>query len=1137
MGKSATPFHIDSRPDSQLSPIFQKWLKRALVIIALFLLHCWTHAQTPYCNAGVPTFTVNLTGSPMGGWTSPVIGRNDYCCTATGNDACIQFIITLDPMSTGILFNIASGAVPPGALYYQINCGPPAQVGTAICLTGVGPHYLTFCKPGGNSNTYSIQALAQPTAGPNITINQGCSALMYCSGFDDTTITWTSIYPGNQGQYDNYLSCNQGCDTVLVTPSGFTPPYVDYMVCGASLGGCGTTPTCDTLRVTFNPPMIASIIPVNPTVCFGQTGTTISANVSGGTPPYSYIWSTGATSQSVFVPPGTYSVQISDTSDCPPVVASVTVGYFAATITANAGPDLIICNNQFPVQLNGTVTGVTTGQWIGGGGAYLPSNTTLNATYMPTAAEVAAGQTTLQLITTNNGTCPPDTDAVVIYYHQFNASVSMTSTDVTCFGANNGTATATVTGNNGPYTYAWSTAPIQTTSTATGLSPGNYSAVITDVNGCTGTSGSVTVNEPPVLTLSSAGVPATCYGSCDGQLVAVPGGGTQPYSLLWSTGCTNLSCANVCAGQYSLVLSDMNGCSVTGTVTVTQPTAITATTTSTAAHCNHADGSISSNVSGGTPGYTYVWTPGNQTNATASNLAPGNYSLTVTDAQGCTTTVTDFVNNQPGVVAVVSNVIQPSCYNSCDGGATGSANSGNGPYTYSWSNSTIGATVSNLCASTNPYILTATDANGCTDTTSFYVFGPSPVVVSTGTPPVICIGQSVTMTASASGGTPGYSYTWSSGSPTVSPAATTQYTVNVTDANGCSTPATVIVQVNPPIGVLTNTVPVTCANAQVLLSAAATGGNGGPYTYTWQPGNLSGPAVTVQPNTTTIYTVTVSDNCSPIATQTVNVQRYALPLISFLSDDTAGCQNTCVQFFNTTQQTVQSLWDFGDGNTATGSNPTNCFQAPGDYDVTLTVIDSNGCTNALTLPAMMTVYANPVADFELGPQPTTILDPQICFTDHSSTDVVDWYWNFGDPSDQTTSYDQNTCHSYSDTGHYCANLVVHNGYGCMSNQEYCLDINPYFAIFVPNAFSPNNDGLNDVFMPLMFNVSTENYLMQIFDRWGNLVFETSDIYKSWDGRINGGNDFGQIDAYVWKIQLEDYTGKKHKMIGHVSIIL
>lgn len=1138
MGKIATSFQTSVRISNQVSAVAIKWLKRALVILALCLLHCVVHAQTPYCNAAVPTFTVNMTGNPNGSWVSPNIGRNDYCCGVTGNDACVQFIITLDPMSTGIIFNIASGAVPPGALFYQINCGPQTQVGAPICLTGVGPHYLSFCKPGGNTNTYSINALALPSAGPNLTVNDGCSATMYCTGFDDTTITWTSIFPGNPGQYNSFLSCTQDCDTVSVTPSGFIPPYVDYQVCGASIGGCGQTPTCDTLRVHFNPPLIASILPVNPTVCFGNTGTNITVNVQGGSPPYSYIWSTGATTQTIYVPPGTYSVQVSDTSNCPPTVATVTVGSFTATITANAGPDIHLCNNAFPIQLNGSVTGVTTGQWFGGSGVFQPSSTALNATYMPTSSEVSAGQVTLSLATTYNGSCPPDTDQVVIYFHQFAASISLSSTDASCYGSNNGTATVSVTGSNGPFTYQWSTTPIQTSTTASGLAPGTYSVLVTDINGCTGASSQVTINQPSAVTLSAAGVPAACNAVCNGQLVAVPGGGTLPYSLLWSTGCTTLSCNNICAGNYTVLLTDANGCSISTTATVTEPTPIIISTTSTSANCNQSNGSITANVSGGSPGYTYLWIPGNQAGPTANSLSPGNYTVTVTDAQGCTANGYDAVNNQPGVTAVVGNIMSPTCSNTCDGTATGYGTSGNGPYQFNWSNSATGNTVTNLCPSPAAYVLTVTDANGCTDTASFIISTPTPVTVTVQAPAPICIGQSVTLTASGSGGTPGYAYTWSSGSPTVSPATTTTYTVTATDANGCQSPqASVTVFVNPPLNITVNTIPTVCANSQVILSALASGGNGGPYIYNWQPGNLSGPVVTVTPSSTTIYTVTVTDNCtSPVATGIVHVATWVPPLVSFISDDTSGCEGACVQFTNTSPTAVGWLWNFGDGNNSTTASPSNCYLAAGHYNVSLTVTDANGCTNTINLPSYMTIFEGPVADFTLGPQPTTILDPQICFTDHSSSDVVSWYWNFGDPNDATVSFMQNPCHSYSDTGTYYTDLVVHNANGCMSHQQYNLRIDSYFQIFVPNAFSPNNDGLNDVFLPLMFNVKEEGYLLQIFDRWGNLIFETTDIYKSWDGRANNSDTHAQIDTYVWKIKVEDYTGRLHKMIGHVSII-
>src|SRR5258705_6037069 len=136
-------------------------VKPGVALIAFMLLTALSLFAQP-CDPSTPTFTVNLTGNPSGAWISPTIQRNGYCCTAAGSDVCIEFMVTLDPLSTGINFNIVSGAVPPGALYYQVGCGPLVPVGQPICVFGVGPHRITFCKPGNHPNTYSITSIPTP---------------------------------------------------------------------------------------------------------------------------------------------------------------------------------------------------------------------------------------------------------------------------------------------------------------------------------------------------------------------------------------------------------------------------------------------------------------------------------------------------------------------------------------------------------------------------------------------------------------------------------------------------------------------------------------------------------------------------------------------------------------------------------------------------------------------------------------------------------------------------------------------------------------------------------------------------------------------------------------------------------------
>ncbi|HXC06363.1 MAG TPA: PKD domain-containing protein, partial [Bacteroidia bacterium] len=367
---------------------------------------------------------------------------------------------------------------------------------------------------------------------------------------------------------------------------------------------------------------------------------------------------------------------------------------------------------------------------------------------------------------------------------------------------------------------------------------------------------------------------------------------------------------------------------------------------------------------------------------------------------------------------------------------------------------------------------------------------------------------------------------------------TTTYTVIAVDANGCSSAAqTVTVLVNPPLTIVAATTVPTCIGTVTELHAQGAGGNGGPYTYAWLPGGQTGNTISVSPPVTTTYTVTVTDNCTnPAAVVVITVKVYGLPSIVFTADTPAACGKLCAQFTSSSPGVQSMIWSFGDGGTASIADPKHCYTLPGIYSVKLTVTDTNGCTNSLTHPNMLTVYSNPVAQFTMGPQPTTILDPHICFTDHSTPDVNQWYWNFDDSNDPSTSSQQNPCHAYTDTGTYCATLIVHNANGCWNTISECLVIQPYFTLYVPNAFTPNDDGLNDVFLPLGINLDKSTYTLMIFDRWGEEIFETHTWGEGWDGRANGGALVSPIGVYVWRIKVKDYAGGPHLLVGSVSLI-
>ncbi|HLP11656.1 MAG TPA: hypothetical protein VK177_06945, partial [Flavobacteriales bacterium] len=689
-----------------------------------FMLIISSHVAVAQCGPGTPTFIVDLTGAPDSTWNSPSVSRNDNCCGTSAPDKCVCFIITLDPGAVGIQFDIIAGAVPGGALFYQVGCGPATALGDPICLSGVGPHIITFCKPGNNSNVYEITSIPGPTAGTDEVVSDGCSGTLTATGYDPTTLTWTSIAPGATGAYNSYLSCTSGCTTTTVTPDSSWPTFVDYLVCGLTLAPCSSTIECDTVRVYYYPLLTVSIVPTTPTVCFGSATTTITAAGGGGLAPYTYLWNTGATTASINVGAGTYSVVMNDQTGCAPVSTSVTVTAFTNPITANAGTDITTCFTSPTVTLNGSVTGVTTGIWSGGGGTFTPSTTALNATYTPTAAEIAAGSVTLTLTTTGNGTCPGDDDNITIFYNTFDGVLNVTATPVLCFGSTlGGSATATPTGT-GPYTYSWSTGA--TTSSITGVGTGTYTVTVTDAIGCTAT-GSAFVSQPPILSVATSFSPALCSGTSTGGASVSVAGGTPPYSFSWSPGgATTSSISGVAAGFYSCTVTDANGCLINGNVTVTQPAALSVSVSQTPVSCAGGnDGIATATPAGGTAPYTYSWSPSGSTASSSTGLTAGSYTVTVTDANGCTANNTITVTQPlPLAISVISN--NETCAELNNGAASAGVSGGTTPYTYTWSPG--GATTSTVTGlSAGSYTVVVTDNEGCQITGFATITQPLPL--------------------------------------------------------------------------------------------------------------------------------------------------------------------------------------------------------------------------------------------------------------------------------------------------------------------------------------------------------------------------------------------------------------------------
>ncbi|MBS3915111.1 MAG: gliding motility-associated C-terminal domain-containing protein [Bacteroidetes bacterium] len=424
---------------------YPKAILLTLAIIASQLAD--TGKLSAQCSGSVPSFAVDLTGRPDSMWISPSVLRAGLCCGATSPDVCIEFIITLDTGSTGFILDIYSGAAPGGSLYYSIGCVGTYPVGQPICLSGVGPHKVTFCKPGNNYNQYYIRSTPKPSISPDVVASQTCKQTLFVKGLEPDSVTWTSV-PSNS-TYNSYLSCTSGCDTVDVLPYGSFPSSVLYRGCGTVLGGCISNKFCDTVRVKFVDSLRVNIAPKNKYICFGDTSAILTATPSGGLPPYKYLWSNGKTTASITVGAGTYHVSLTDSMNCSIAMDTSIVNAYTMAILALPGNDTSVCSDQGTLFLNGVIQSAGGGKWSGSG-TFSPSDTNLNTLYTFTNAEKAAGFAKISLATTYNNGCPPDTADRTIVFDPTPAPV-ISGPDSVC---SNRTTTFSVTAIAGS-SYVW----------------------------------------------------------------------------------------------------------------------------------------------------------------------------------------------------------------------------------------------------------------------------------------------------------------------------------------------------------------------------------------------------------------------------------------------------------------------------------------------------------------------------------------------------------------------------------------------------------------------------------------------------------------------------------------------------------
>ncbi|WP_185155477.1 putative Ig domain-containing protein [Rudanella paleaurantiibacter] len=688
--------------------------------------------------------------------------------------------------------------------------------------------------------------------------------------------------------------------------------------------------------LTFTTPvaLAATIIQTTNVSCNGGANGSLVASVSGGVGPFTYNWTPGSpsgdgTTTITGLAAGSYTITVTDGQ-----------GTTATAVGTVTQPPTLVINtfSQTNVSCNGGSNGSASVTPSGGVGGYTYSWAPSGGTNAA-ATGLAAGSYTVTVTDANACTT---TRSFNITQPPVLAISNFSQTNVSCNGSNTGTATVTPSGGAGGYTYSWAPSG-GTNATATGLVAGTYTVTVTDANACT-TTRSFTITQPPALAVSNfSQTNVSCNGGSNGSASVTPSGGAGGYTYSWApSGGTNATATGLVAGTYTVTITDANACTTTRSFTITQPPVLASSGNQTNVSCNGgSNGSATVTPSGGAGGYTYSWAPSGGTNATATGLVAGTYTVTVTDANACTTT-RSFTITQPPTL-VINTYSQTNV--SCNGGATGSAtvtpSGGTGSYTYSWAPSGgNGATATGLAAGS--YTVTVTDANGCVATRSFTITQPPALTVTTSQTNVNCNGGNTGVASvSVSGGAGGYTYSWApsgGNGATATGLAAGSYTVTITDANACVATQTFTITQQAAISITPSQTNVTCNGLTNGTAAVSVSGNSGPYTYSWAPSGGNGATATGLAAGS--YTVTVTDANGCVATQTFTItQPNALVLGG--NQTNVSCNGGA-----TGSATVSASGNPGPYTymwaPSGGSAPTASGLTAGIYSVT--VISGNGCT-------------------------------------------------------------------------------------------------------------------------------------------------------------------------------------------------
>ncbi len=362
------------------------------------------------------------------------------------------------------------------------------------------------------------------------------------------------------------------------------------------------------------------------------------------------------------------------------------------------------------------------------------------------------------------------------------------------------------------------------------------------------------------------------------------------------------------------------------------------------------------------------------------------------------------------------------------------------------------------------------------------------------------------------------------------PATTTTYRLILDD--NCTVKSDTVfttVYVRPPLELDISNDTLICIGANVKLEAKGTDGDS-TYRYSWDNGLGNGSSHIISPLVTTTYQVNLEDDCSPGIQKSVTVSVENNPVVNFTVDPAQVCEGYPISFTNLTVGNYSYIWRFGDQQVSNQASPEHIYQQPGLFSVRLVATSTLGCRDSFTVNNAIEIYPDPKASFTAEPGTADILKPLIHFKNNSLL-ADNYLWDFGDLSSST---DKDPKHLYMDSGWYPVALYVTSANNCTDTAYDRIRINDYYRIFVPTAFSPNGDQINDVFEVKGRGIA--KYHISIYNRWGELVFESFDITQSWDGRLPNQSRPSPDNLYNYMIDLADITQERHFYQGNIVLL-